>query len=265
MPFLEDLGHPVPPFDFRVKGVSSISLDAHKYGYAPKGVSILLHRRRENRRKQFFIHTDWPGGIFASTTFMGTKSGGAIAGCWAIMKHLGREGYRDLAARVMDCAQSICKGIEELDGIRLVAEPAMSVLAFTSEHGNTYNIGDALAKKGWYLDRLQFPEALHLTVTHLNIGREGEFLQDLEEILAAEQSLLRAGESSRSVVRWAGVFSSLLPASLLDRAARYAGSVTGKGKNSGNTGAALYGISATFSNRDSVHRMVENLLDGMYE
>ena len=76
-------------------GVTSISLDAHKYGYAPKGVSIVLYKNRKLRRKQFFVHADWSGGIFASTTFMGTKSGGPLAGCWAVMNHLGREGYQD--------------------------------------------------------------------------------------------------------------------------------------------------------------------------
>jgi glutamate/tyrosine decarboxylase-like PLP-dependent enzyme len=170
LPFLEDLGYDIPGFDFRVAGVTSISLDAHKYGYAPKGTSILLYKNRELRKKQFFVHTEWQGGIFASTTFMGTKSGGPVAGCWAIMKHLGREGYREIAGEVMRTSIRIRQGISVFKGLEILGDPQMSVLAFTSKSGNIFNIGDALQRRGWQLDRLQFPDALHLTVTQLNIA-----------------------------------------------------------------------------------------------
>ena len=114
LPFLEEIGYPVPGFDFRIPGVTSISLDAHKYGYSPKGVSIILYKNRKLRRAQFFVHADWPGGIFASTTFMGTKSGGPLAGCWAVMNHLGRDGYKTIAWQVMKTTTEY-KALENTD------------------------------------------------------------------------------------------------------------------------------------------------------
>lgn len=265
LPFMEELGYQVPEFDFRVPGVTSISLDAHKYGYAPKGVSIILYRNRELRKKQFFIHTEWSGGIFASTTFSGTKSGGPLAGCWAIINHLGREGYRNISRQVMETTRIIRKGIEEMKGLHIIGDPSMSVLAFGSDFGNIYNIGDALASRGWYLDRLQFPEALHLTITRLNLGMEEEFLRDLQEIVASEEELSSARKGMQKSVKAVEMLNRVLPAGITDRLARLAGSrMESSGEEKKGSQAALYGISATFDNRKSVHRLVENLLDGMY-
>ncbi len=265
LPFLEEEGYPVPEYDFRVPGVSSISLDAHKYGYAPKGVSIILYKNRKLRRKQFFIHTEWQGGIFASTTFAGTRGGGPLAGCWAVMKHMGREGYRSLARKVMETTLIIREGIESMDELRILGDPDMSVFAFTSRRGNIYNIGDALALKGWYLDRLQFPEALHLTITQLNIGRGEEFLNDLREVLSNEASLASAQKGMQKTVLWVNRITKILPAGITAKLARMAGSKM-DGPDEGDQGsqAALYGISATLANRSNVRGLVENLLDGMY-
>ncbi len=264
LPFMEDLGYKVPEFDFRVPGVTSISLDAHKYGYAPKGVSIILYRNRELRRKQFFIHTEWSGGIFASTTFSGTKGGGPLAGCWAIMNHLGREGYRTMARKVMDTTRIIRDGIENMEGLHILGDPSMSVLAFSSTHGNIYNIGDALASRGWYIDRLQFPEALHLTITRLNLGMADEFLEDLQEIVGNREELNNARKGMQESVKAVEMITKLLPAGITNKVARRAGSQMESSGEEVGSQAALYGISASFDNRKSVQRLVENLLDGMY-
>jgi len=265
LPFMEEAGYKVPEFDFRVPGVTSISLDAHKYGYAPKGVSLILYRNRELRRKQFFIHTEWSGGIFASTTFSGTKSGGPLAGCWAIMNHLGREGYRNMARKVMETTQIIREGIENMEGLHILGDPSMSVLAFTSTHGNIYNIGDALASRGWYLDRLQFPEALHLTITRLNLGMADEFLDDLREIMGNTEELNNARKGMQESVKAVEMITKLLPAGVTNKVARRAGSqMENPGEEDKASQAAFYGISASFDNRKSVRRLVENLLDGMY-
>ncbi len=265
LPFLEELGYPVPGFDFRTPGVSSISIDAHKYGYAPKGVSVILYKNRKLRRKQFFVHADWSGGIFASTAFMGTKSGGPLAGCWAVMNHLGREGYKTIASQVMKTTRKIWEGIELHPGLHIIGNPDMSVLAFTSENGDIFNIGDALSTKGWHLDRLQFPDALHLTITQLNIGKEEEFLADLKGILGNELSLkqeLRATESSVKIVR---ALTKVLPGAVVDKLARKAGNlVNNAGGDNRIPPAAIYGISSTIGNRKNVNKLVMNLLDGMY-
>ncbi len=265
LPFMEDAGYRVPAFDFRIKGITSISLDAHKYGYSPKGVSIILYRNRKLRRKQFFVHADWPGGIFASTTFMGTKSGGPVAGCWAIMNHLGREGYRTIARQVMRTAEIIRVGIEKHEHLKVIGSPEMSVVAFTSAKGNIFNIGDALAARGWYLDRLQFPDALHITVTHLNIGKEEEFLKDLYEVLENEESLTQDFRTTKRSVGIARMLSGILPGSVLEQAGRKVGSgMDSHGKENKIPQAALYGISASFKNRNEVNKLVTNILDGMY-
>jgi glutamate/tyrosine decarboxylase-like PLP-dependent enzyme len=265
LPFLEELGYPVPSFDFRVPGVTSVSLDAHKYGYAPKGTSILLFRNRAMRKKQFFVHTDWPGGIFASTTFMGTKSGGPLAGCWAVMNHLGKEGYRTMAGKVMQTTLNIAGGIRQMTGLQLLTEPDMSVLAFTSTHGDIHQIGDELALKGWHLDRLQFPDALHMTITQLNTGKETQFMKDLQEIVSKKESLERKQRNTRisSELLYRG-FSSV-PGKLAARIARKAGSeMGGADRGPDRSQSALYGISASFQNRKNMKDLVINLLDGMF-
>ncbi len=265
LPFVEELGYDVPRFDFRVPGVSSISLDAHKYGYAPKGTSIILYKNRKLRKKQFFVHTEWPGGIFPSTTFMGTKSGGPLAGCWAIMNHLGRKGYREIAKEVMHSTQRIKEGIKRFECLEIIGDPDMSVMAFTSKSGNIFNIGDGLSKRGWHLDRLQFPDALHLTVTRLNLGKEEEFLQDLEEVLQEEGTLLKEYKATKTSIRLADALTRVLPSVLVDRLSRWAGGVMSRpGKGSRIPQAALYGFSAMGTNRKNIRKLVTNLLDGMY-
>jgi sphinganine-1-phosphate aldolase len=265
LPFMEELGYAVPRFDFRVPGVSSISLDAHKYGYAPKGASIILYRNRKLRKKQFFIHTEWQGGIFPSTTFMGTKSGGPVAGCWAIMNHLGKEGYREIVKEVMLTSHKIRTGIEGFECLEIVGNPDMSLLAFTSKSGNIFNIGDGLSKRGWHLDRLQFPDALHLTITRLNIGMEEEFLQDLSEVLGEEGELLKEYKATRISVRVADTLTRILPSVVVERLSRWAGGMMSRaGEGSRIPQAALYGFSASGRNRKNIRKLVTNLLDGMY-
>jgi sphinganine-1-phosphate aldolase len=266
LPFLEDIGYPVPRFDFRVPGVTSISLDAHKYGYSPKGVSIVLYKNRKLRRKQFFVHADWSGGIFASTTFMGTKSGGPLAGCWAVMNSLGREGYQTIARQVMKTTTQLRNGIEAHEDLHIIGSPDMSVMAFTSHKGNIFNIGDALSAKGWHLDRLQFPDALHLTVTQLNIGKEDEFLIDLDEVMKNETSLDQEYRAQNKSISIARALTTILPGPSVEMLARKAGKLNKKpGSKIKIPQAALYGISANLGNRKNVSKLVLNLLDGMYQ
>jgi sphinganine-1-phosphate aldolase len=265
LPFLESSGNAVPRFDFRVRGVTSLSMDAHKYGYAPKGTSVLLFRERAMRRKQFFIHTEWPGGIFASTTLLGTRSGGPLAGCWAIMNHLGAEGYRTIASAVMDTTHKIADGIRHLEGLRLLAEPDMSVLAFTSDTGDIHRVGDALARKGWHLDRLQFPDALHLTITQLNVGVEEKFLNDLESVLHEQQERSMKSQPHRQPEKMLSRIMECLPDQMVDPLVRKAGEKMGtENGDRGRSVSALYGFSATMKDRKNMKKMIINLLDGLY-
>jgi hypothetical protein len=141
----------------------------------------------------------------------------------------------------------------------------MSILAFTSSNDDIYNIGDALASRGWHLDRLQFPEALHLTVTQLNIGMEKRFLQDLKEILGNVTTLAKGRKTTSASVKLAGGLIQALPDSLVGRISRSAGAfMSSSGRGSHGSQAALYGISASFRDRKNVKKLLANILDGMY-
>ncbi len=185
LPFLRRLGHPVPDFDFSVPGVTSISADVHKYGFAAKGASVILYRTATIRRHQFFTFTEWPGGLYGSPTMTGTRPGGAIAAAWAVINHLGEEGYLSLARTIMETTRTLVAGIEKVPGLRLVARPDMSVIAFTSDSFDVYRLADAMDARGWHLDRQQRPPCLHLMVTPAHAPVADEFLKDLREAALA--------------------------------------------------------------------------------
>jgi len=185
LPFLPGLGYDVPPWDFSVPGVTSISADLHKYGFSARGSSTILYRDREMRRHQFFAQSDWPGGLYGSPTMTGSRPGAAIAASWAVLNFLGREGYARLARTIMDTTRALIDGISAIPGLHVMGSPDMSVFAFTSDEADIYAVGDALDALGWHPDRQQKPPSLHLMVTpaHKDIVRP--FLTDLEKAAAS--------------------------------------------------------------------------------
>jgi glutamate/tyrosine decarboxylase-like PLP-dependent enzyme len=185
LPFLEELGQPVPAFDFRVPGVTSMSADLHKYGYATKGASAVLHRSRASRRHQFFVSESWSGGLYASPGMAGSRPGPPIAAAWAVMRHLGREGYVRLAAEVLEATRRIARGIEQIEGLRVLGRPEAGVVAFTSDRLDVLALGDALAQRGWHLDRQQMPPALHMILSPVHRPLAERLLSDLAESAAA--------------------------------------------------------------------------------
>ena len=171
LPFLRDLGRLGDDgggaFDFRVPGVTSMSADVHKYGYASKGVSVILYRDHELARKQLFVTTDWLGGLYASTAMAGTRPAGPIAAAWAVMMHLGHEGYVELTRVAHDAALELRAGIEGIDGLEVRGDPPATVIAFGArdpEVLDIFAVGERLAAEGWYLDRQNRPDSLHATV-----------------------------------------------------------------------------------------------------
>lgn len=180
LPFMERLGYPVPPFDFRVPGVTSIAADVHKYGYAAKGASVLLYRNMDYLKHQFFVYENWPGGIFISPGLLGTRSGGPIAAAWAAMKAIGMDGYLELTRTVMETTRALQAGIRGL-GLDILGDPEMSVFAYGAGAAkvNVYAVADQMEQRGWLMDRLQRPEALHAMVTPRHAGVVDEFLADL--------------------------------------------------------------------------------------
>jgi glutamate/tyrosine decarboxylase-like PLP-dependent enzyme len=184
LPFLPRVGHEVPPWDFSVSGVSSISADLHKYGYSARGSSTIMYRDKGLRRHQFFAQTDWPGGLYGSPTMTGSRPGGAIAASWAVLNFLGEDGYTRLADDIMKTTTALTEGINAIPELKVLGEPDMSVFSFTSDVTDIYAVTEALEKAGWHPDRQQLPPSLHLMVTPVH-GRIVEpFLAALREAVA---------------------------------------------------------------------------------
>jgi glutamate/tyrosine decarboxylase-like PLP-dependent enzyme len=179
LPFVRKLGYGVPAWDFRVEGVTSISADVHKYGYAAKGASVVTYRDAELRKLQFYAFPDWPGGIYVTPTLAGARPGGAVAAAWAVMHHLGEEGYLELAKTAMDATNAIRSGIESIEGLRIMGEPHMTVFAFDSNEVDVFALGANMDERGWHLDRNQFPSALHMMVTPAHASITAALLDDL--------------------------------------------------------------------------------------
>jgi sphinganine-1-phosphate aldolase len=180
LPFLKKIGVEVPPFDFSVEGVTSISADLHKYGFAAKGASVVLYRDADLRRFQFFVSKDWPGGLFASPSVTGTRPAGSIAAAWATLNALGEEGYLRLYRDLLATAKNYRSGIEAI-GLKIVGEPVGTVLAYEATDANIHVIADLLEKKGWFVDRQMTPDSIHLTITPANAPVVDRYCADLRE------------------------------------------------------------------------------------
>ena len=164
LPFGEELGYGVEPFDFRVPGVTSISADTHKYGYAFKGTSTVLFRDRAVRDAQYFFLTDWSGGKYMSPGIEGSRSGGLLANTWASMVHLGREGYRRYAREIFETSLAMQDAVRSHPELRLMGRPTF-LFSFTSDELDIYHVNDLLRDRGWRLNGQQYPDAVHMAVT----------------------------------------------------------------------------------------------------
>ncbi|HHO76289.1 MAG TPA: aminotransferase class V-fold PLP-dependent enzyme [Deltaproteobacteria bacterium] len=180
LPWAKRLGYDVPAFDFSLPGVTSISADTHKYGYAAKGTSVILYRGKDLRRYQYFTTTDWPGGLYFSPTFAGSRPGALSAACWAAMVSMGEKGYLDAAKRILKTAQTIKDGIGQIPELRIFGDP-LWVIAFGSDRLNIYRVMDYMTGRNWGLNGLHKPSCIHICVTlrHTQRGVAGRFLEDL--------------------------------------------------------------------------------------
>ena len=186
-PMLERLGYPIPPFDFRVPGVTSMSVDLHKYGYTAKGASVILHRNKELRKHQTFTTDNWLGGLYGSSGVLGTKGGGPIAAAWAVMTHLGEDGYLRLTKAARTATEALRDGLRAIPGIRVLAEPDATLLSFTCDDADPFAVGDALGKRGWVLDQQKPPPSLHCTVNAVHGEVIPELLADLRVVLTEQR------------------------------------------------------------------------------
>jgi glutamate/tyrosine decarboxylase-like PLP-dependent enzyme len=168
---LERLGAELPPFDFRVAGVTSMSADTHKYGYGPKGGSVVLYRDRELRQHQYFVSEGWAGGDYATPGILGSRSQAIIAATWAAMLILGKDGYREIARAIAATTQSLRLAVSSVAELRLIGRSPFLV-AFTSDTVDPYLVNDRLAELGWRLNALQDPPGLHFCVTRPNTQQQ---------------------------------------------------------------------------------------------
>lgn len=190
LPFAEQLGVDVPPWDFRVEGVHSISADIHKLGYAPKGVSVILHRTRELRRYQTWVFDGWLGGRYGTPNLQGTRSGLPMAAAWAVIRHLGADGYRRLTAEALRTADRMRAAVSAVEGLRVLGDSRFHLVAVAGDDTSSspldvFALGDELAARGWYHDRQGPPDSIHSTVSVGNAPVIGAWCSDLAEAAAA--------------------------------------------------------------------------------
>ena len=227
LPWVEKLGYPVPPWDYRVEGVTSISADVHKFGYGSKGASVITYKSMEYLRHQFFVTTDYPGGIYISPTLLGTRAGGPIAAAWAAMRHLGENGYMAIASKLMDGVHKLEEGFKQIPNIEIVGKPVMNVIAYTTVRNkpDIFVVADQLENRGWMVERQQHPDSIHLTILPTNVTAIEQYLSDLKD------AVTYASEHPEEVAK-------------------------------GN--AALYGLMSRIPFRGMVEKNVKKIMEDMY-
>jgi glutamate/tyrosine decarboxylase-like PLP-dependent enzyme len=207
LPFFVKLGQRLPAFDFAVPGVTSMSCDLHKYGYAAKGASTVLYRSRALRRHQFVVYTDWSGGLYGSPSMTGTRAGGPIGAAWAVLNYLGESGYLRMARQTLDTVQALVAGVRAIPGLAVMGEPDMSVFSFaTTDASDIYRVGDEMDTRGWHLDRQQRPPSLHMMITAAHTGLAPQILADLA---AATEVARAAGPATSGAAAMYGMMGSL--------------------------------------------------------
>ncbi|KAL5343722.1 pyridoxal phosphate-dependent transferase [Aspergillus crustosus] len=229
-------------FDFRQPGVTSISVDTHKYGFAPKGNSVLLYRNKTYRSHQYFIYPDWSGGVYASPSVAGSRPGALIAGCWASLMSVGEAGYIKSCLDIVNAAKKFEASIYEDErlstNLRIVGQPLVSVIAFESKNEviDIYDIADDLSAKGWHLNALQSPPAMHVAFTLPTAAAVDALTSDLIEVVGKE--LEKAEERKRQGKSY----------------------VVKRGDTS-----ALYGVAGSMPDKSIVSRLAEGFLDTLYK
>ncbi|MEO5850905.1 MAG: aspartate aminotransferase family protein [Nocardioides sp.] len=206
LPFGEELGYDVPPFDFRVPGVTSISADTHKYGYSFKGSSALLFRDKAVRNAQYFHSLTWTGGKYLSPGIEGSRSGGLLASTWASMVHLGRDGYRRYAEQIFATARAMQEVVVAHPDLRILGSPTFC-FSFTSDDFDIYHVADHMRPHGWRFNGQQYPNAIHMAVTRPQTqpGVVEAFETDLAAAVKHAREQQAAGVAAESSALYGGV------------------------------------------------------------
>ena len=195
--YLGKLGHQIPPWNLQIDGVTSISVDLHKFGYTSKGASVIMYADKRLRSYQGFFTDQWLGGVYASSGMLGTKSGGAIAAAWAVMHFLGDDGYLRLTQSSRVATEKLAHHISGHPHLSLLAQPDALLLSFIADDPqrlNVYAVADEMWKRGWYIDRQEPPQSLHCTVNAVHESVIDEMLADLDACILSVLDTGRSGD-----------------------------------------------------------------------
>ena len=243
VPYLARAGFDSEPFDFRLRGVTSISCDTHKYGFAPKGSSALLYRTRSLRTYQYFIAPDWPGGVYGSPGMPGSRPGALIAACWASMMAYGEDGYLSSCRAIVGATKRLETAIRQdsvlSEELQVIGYPLVSVVAFTASRIDVYDIADGMSARGWHLNALQNPAAVHVAVTLPIVAAIDQLVTDLQHVV-----------------------QEVTEKELDDLAA---GKAKGKGAKKKGDAAALYGVAGSLPNKSVIVELAMGFLDTLYK
>ncbi|MCA9596023.1 MAG: aspartate aminotransferase family protein [Myxococcales bacterium] len=213
LPYFRRLGDDVPPFELNVPGVTSISMDFHKYAYAAKGASVVLYNDPSFRQAQFFTCADWTGYTLINASIQSTKSGGPLAGAWAVLNYLGDEGYLEIARGLQSATRELVAGIEGIEGLKILGNPSMSLLAIGSDSVNLFHVVDEMKLRGWYVQAQlsygKYPTNIHLSVHPGNVSGVKDFLIAFRDSVEAARKL-----PSRVLLDQLGPMLSELPKQL---------------------------------------------------
>ena len=186
-PFARKLGHSIPDYDFAVPGVTSISVDVHKLGYANKGVSALLLRDTSLETYQRYTFEDWPSGTYSTQNLMGSRSGGGLASAWAVLNYLGEEGYLERVGKILDTRERLLDGIRQINRLEIWGAPEAYLIAFGSNTFDIFAVDEGMTERGWLSSRLLDPPAIHLFLDMSHASIVDDYLRDLTEVVKAAQ------------------------------------------------------------------------------
>ncbi|HRH57591.1 MAG TPA: aminotransferase class V-fold PLP-dependent enzyme, partial [Chitinophagales bacterium] len=263
LPFLKMEGVDLPKFDFEIDGVTSMSADVHKYGYAAKGASVVLYKNAELRKGQFYVKTDWSGGIYGSPSFMGTRGGGPIAAAWTALNHIGEDGYRRMAKETYEETMFIKKSIEEeIPELKILGNPKATLFSFASDTLDVYEVADELGELGWTINRQQLPASLHVLLNYIHVGKGELFVNDLKTaVQKAKRFSMIHLKNNLQVGAIKGLKKILNEKQFTNLTQRFSG---GDGPGSKRK-AAMYGMMSELSGSGSLKDMVVDFLDKLYK
>lgn len=187
-PFVKRLGRVFPDFDFAVPGVRSLSADLHKFGFAPKPSSTVLYRMEEDFQRQIFDVDPWTYGRMTTSTLVGTRPAGGIAGSWAVFKHLGIDGYTQVAADLMEMVDGYVAGIEAIPGLRMHVKPDLTIINFGSDEIDIFSVAEKMAESDWVPGLTQRPKGMHAMLSMLHAPAREGYLRDLARAVSTVRS-----------------------------------------------------------------------------